>query len=103
MPMMAILTRRAYRLSPVSDQGECRRRSRPRLRRGITVPALRDADSAPASGLHEGNAEGHKGHDGGDQREKGAPCPAEAGRLEKESQHDEKQIDPGEEGTQIFL
>jgi hypothetical protein len=45
----------------------------PRMRRGVAVPAFRDADSARASGLDEGNAEGHKGHDGSSQREKGAP------------------------------
>lgn len=59
-----------------------------KLRRRVDLPrgwaALYEApaaDSAPALGLDEGNAQGQKSHDGGGQREKGAPRPAEAGRL----------------------
>ena len=40
------------------------------------------ADSAPTLGLNEGNTKGQKSHGRGGQREKGAPRPAQAGRLE---------------------
>ncbi len=59
--------------------------------------------SSPASGLHEGNTHGQKSHEGGDQREKCAPRPAEAGRLEEEGQDHEGQIGSGHEGQELIL
>ncbi len=67
------------------------------------TPRLRGTDSAPALGLHEGNSKRQKGRDGGRQRKKGAPRPAECGRLEQEAQGNESEVDPCKQDQELIL
>jgi hypothetical protein len=61
------------------------------------------ADSTPASGPYERDAKGQKRHEGGCQRDKGTPRPAQTSWLEEESQHHEGKIDSGHEGQELIF
>ena len=63
----------------------------------------RRLDSAPALPLDEGNAKRQKRHEGGSERDKGPPRPAEAGGLEQESKHYEGQTHSGHESQELIL